>query len=88
MTVTCVTESQVAPAQHSFVGRRSDTIEGASARLLRADQPLQRTRRMEERIQKLAVSVAVACGLAVVACGSSNSNPSPTQPSTPPLTQA
>jgi hypothetical protein len=43
---------------------------------------------MEERIQKLAVSVVVACGLAVAACGSSNSNPSPTQPSTSPLTQA
>jgi hypothetical protein len=41
---------------------------------------------MEERIQKLAVSVVVACGLTVVACGSSS--PNPTQPSNPPLTQA
>src|ERR1700733_12562520 len=41
---------------------------------------------MEEKIQTLALSVVVACGLTVVACGSSNT--SPTQPSTAPLTQA
>jgi hypothetical protein len=38
------------------------------------------------KIQKVAVLVAVACGLTAGACGSSG--PSPTQPSTAPLTQA
>jgi hypothetical protein len=40
---------------------------------------------MEERFRKLALSVAVACGLTVAACGSPGG---PSQSSTPPLTQA